>query len=138
LLGDFPAPESPAAPSVVATSDFSPAEAYADIVESPNLLLRWKLRLQPLRPLLHSLMFFVPALVWLCLTSRRRAILLAAALACAIEAAQCAFGYGFNGYDALDLTSDAFGIALAVGFFTVARKLVRGGKSPSLVAAPLS
>ncbi len=98
---------------------FIPTDCHPGITEAPNLLLRWKLRLRPLRPLLHGLLFFVPMLgfCWGA-DSPRRALLLAACLACGVELAQWGFGYGFEGSDLLDLATDAIGILLALAVFT--------------------
>jgi glycopeptide antibiotics resistance protein len=49
-----------------------------------------------------------------CLVGRKPARSLAVILALAIEAAQLAFGYGFDRVDVFDLASDAVGIGLAL------------------------
>lgn len=66
------------------------------------------------RPLMHALLLFVPTLAFTWLVGRKAAIRLALVLAVSIEAAQVAFGYGFDWVDVGDLASDAVGIALAI------------------------
>ena len=114
LIGSF-ALDDPAKPSsVLEPADFTVATSQPGAVESPNLLLRWKIKLRPLRPLLNGVLFFVPTLGLLAFaSSERRAIGLAALLAASVEAAQWAFGYGFAMEDVADLATDAGGIALA-------------------------
>ncbi len=67
-----------------------------------------------LRPILHALLLFLPALAFAFLLNRKSAIMLAVGLAVAIEVAQTAFGYGFGWDDVGDLVTDAIGIALAL------------------------
>ena len=105
-----PAPSAQA----MTPSSFGPAMSHPTEVETPNFLLRWKLRLQPLRPLLHGLLFFFPTLILLVLVPKWRAAMLIGVLALLIEAAQWAIGFGFEWTDVLDLATDALGIAAAV------------------------
>lgn len=76
-----------------------------------DLALRIKLHLTKLRPFLHTLLLFFPAFVIAALVGWRPSLILCVVFALAIEGAQAAFGYGFDGIDAWDLVSDAFGIA---------------------------
>lgn len=118
LAGSFAmdAPDPPA--RVLGPGDFVTAPSQPGALESPNLLLRWKIRLQPLRPLLHGLLFFVPTLGLLVLTqNERRGLTLAALLALGVEAAQWGFGYGFEWTDGVDLATDAAGMLMALWVF---------------------
>ena len=92
----------------------SGGEALGKLPMKGSLLLRIKDRIQQARPLLHGLLFFAPALVFALLVGRWRALILAALLALGIEWAQVLFGYGIDPMDAIDLTCDAAGIALAL------------------------
>lgn len=118
LLGEFAMSSVDTFPVKLATSSFEAADCRPGITETPNLLLRWKIRLRPLRPLLHGLLFFVPALGFLAFAdTHARALGLVASLAVLVEVAQWGFGYGFEASDLLDLATDACGIALAVWAF---------------------
>lgn len=77
-------------------------------------IIQVKSHLAKLRPLLHSLLLFAPTLFFAWLVGRKRAIALALGLGILIEAAQAAFGYGFDFLDVFDLASDALGIAVAL------------------------
>lgn len=113
---DMTAPD--AAESMLTPQDVFLADTQPGAIESPNLLLRWKLRLQAIRPLLHGLLFLVPTLGLLILTqNERRGLILAALLALGAEAAQWGFGYGFDWTDVIDLATDAVGIASALWVF---------------------
>ena len=101
---------------------FEPAPSFPMTVQAPNLLLRWKIQLKPLRPLLHGLLFFVPTLLLLTLIPWRRAALLVGILAGLIETSQWAIGFGFEASDLLDLATDAIGIFLAVLFWKFLRR----------------
>jgi hypothetical protein len=77
-------------------------------------IVKVKYYLSMLRPILHALLLFLPALAFAFLLNRKSAIMLAVGLAVAIEVAQTAFGYGFGWDDVGDLVTDAIGIALAL------------------------
>ncbi len=79
-----------------------------------GIVLKIKLLASQVRPLLHALMLFGPSLAMMCLTGRKPALWLAVFLAIAIEAAQTAFGYGFDWIDVTDLICNAIGILLAL------------------------
>jgi glycopeptide antibiotics resistance protein len=88
--------------------------ALGKIPVQGSLALRIKYFITQARPLLHVLLLFAPSLALAWLVGRRPALFIASTLALAIELAQVAFGYGFDGMDALDLACDASGIALAI------------------------
>jgi hypothetical protein len=98
------------------SDSFSAADwkSVGKLPETGDLSLRIKAHAAKARPLLHSLLLFAPGLATMCLIGRRRGILMTAALAISIEAAQYFFGYGFDRMDIFDLFNDAAGIALAV------------------------
>lgn len=79
-----------------------------------DFTLRLKLYAIKARPVFHVGLLFVPALVIACLVGRRSAWSLAAIFSLAMEAAQFAFGYGFNWLDLSDLIADGVGICLAM------------------------
>jgi hypothetical protein len=89
-------------------------KSVGKIAENGDLTLRIKRYLAPLRPLLHSLLLFAPTLVLACLIGIRRAAFLMVILALGIEAAQIAFGYGFDVVDVFDLLADGIGIVLGL------------------------
>ncbi len=82
--------------------------------ENANLMLRVKYRIVQARPLLHMLMLLGPTLVIACFVRGQPAAFLCAVLAIGTEAAETAFGYGFDWLDVGDLASDAAGIIIAV------------------------
>lgn len=79
--------------------------------------------LNHLRILLHVALLAAPTLAFALLLGRNGAIRLAIPLALAIEAAQTAFGYGFDWVDVVDLAFDGIGIWLALRLH---RRLARG------------
>jgi len=79
-----------------------------------DFTLRIKVYAQNARPLLHVLLLFVPTFIIACLVGGKPATSLAIILSLAIEAAQFAFGFGFDWVDVFDLASDAVGILLAI------------------------
>lgn len=107
-------PLPPPPPPVAGTPSTKEVEALGKLPMKGSLLLRIKDRIQQARPLLHGLLFFVPALAFALLVGRWRALILAALLALGIEWAQVLFGYGFDPLDLIDLACDAAGIALAL------------------------
>ncbi len=99
--------------------DRSPAhpaalESVGKIPDQGDFTLRLKHYAANARPLLHVLLLFAPALAMACLVGRKPARSLAIMFALAIEAAQLAFGFGFDWVDVFDLASDAGGIGLAL------------------------
>lgn len=114
LFGGFEGIRQMRTVEILDPAHFEPAPSYPMAVQAPNLLLRWKIQLKPLRPLLHGLLFFIPTLVLLTLIPWRPAALLVGILAGLIETSQWAIGFGFEASDLLDLTTDAIGIFLAV------------------------
>lgn len=89
-------------------------QSVGEIPHKGDLVLRLKYHAKPFRTLLHGLLLFGPTFLIACLVGRRSAVSLAMILAIAIEIAQCAFGYGFDLTDLVDLACDAIGIALAI------------------------
>lgn len=89
-------------------------ESVGKVVEQVDLSLRVKLLLAGMRPVLHSLLLLVPTFLIACLVGKMPAIRLMLILAFSIEAAQVAFGYGFDRTDVLDLFSDLVGILIGV------------------------
>jgi hypothetical protein len=119
-----PAPKriDPAASAAELAS--GPVEPLGKLPEQGSLVLRIKMTIAHARPLLHAFLLFAPTMVFLVLLGRKLAVVLASAFAVSIEAAQTAYGYGFDLADVGDLATDAAGIALAVwlyGRFAVAR-----------------
>ncbi len=95
---------------------FPPAllKSVGEIPDQGDFTLRLKHYAANARPLLHILLLWGPTLMIACLVGRKSAVSLAVLLALAIEAAQVAFGYGFDWVDIFDLACDATGIALAL------------------------
>ena len=89
-------------------------ESVGKIPDQGDFTLRLKHYAANARPLLHLLLLFAPALAMACLVGRKSAASLAVVLALAIEAAQLAFGYGFDRVDLFDLACDGVGIGLAL------------------------
>lgn len=128
LLGNF-AMGVPDQVRTISPEEFEDAPTQPGIIESPNLLIRWKIRLQPLRPLLHGALFFVPTVGLLaCCLSTSRALILATLLAISVEWAQWAFGYGFALEDVVDLATNAAGIAAAWLVFRIWRAHLKPGR----------
>lgn len=103
-----------ARPSAQPTGSSVPLDSVGEIPDQGDFTLRLKNYAKHARPLLHSVLLFVPTLLIACLVGRRSALSLAVILATSIEAAQFAFGYGFDWTDLFDLACDASGIALAL------------------------
>ncbi len=96
------------------TSNPQAVESVGKIPDQGDFTLRLKHYAAKARPLLHIILLLGPTLLFACLVGARPARTLAVILALAIEAAQCAFGYGFDWVDIVDLACDAAGIALAL------------------------
>ena len=92
----------------------SRSEVLGKIPVSGGWIVQIKHHLTKLKPLLHALLLFAPALAMAFLVGRNPAIALATGLAIATEAAQTAFGYGFDAFDVFDLLCDGTGIAMAI------------------------
>ncbi len=107
-----------------------PLESVERVVEKNDMALRLKLEFARFRPILHVLLLFFPTLVITCLVGKRPAIQLMVIMAILIEAAQVAFGYGFDQTDIVDLISDSIGIFVAVLVFAKIRQI----RSPKLKA----
>ena len=90
------------------------AEVIGQLPLQGGWIIQVKHYLANLRPLLHAMLLFGPTLAFAWLVGRRHAMLLSAALAVSIEAAQTGFGYGFDWIDVFDLASDAMGIAMGI------------------------
>ena len=84
------------------------------LAEKGDMALRIKVYAQRARPILHVALLFGPAFLIACLVGHRPALMLSIILSIAIEAAQYAFGFGFDRMDVLDLACDAVGISLAL------------------------
>lgn len=92
----------------------TPLESVGKIPDQGDFTLRLKHYAAKARPMLHIILLWAPTLLIACLVGRRQACSLAVILAVAIEAAQVAFGYGFDWVDVIDLACDATGIAVAL------------------------
>lgn len=110
-LIDEPDLAAPQAAGSLSSGVISPEGKLPD---QGSFVLRVKFALRALRPLLHAMLLFGPALLMLCLVGRRPALLLMVMLALSIEFGQFMFGYGFDGTDVLDLVDDSIGIGLAL------------------------
>ena len=115
-LGNAVPEENPAqAPPTVATglalprSGEVPPSGY--LLPQGSLALQVKLLVSQARVLLHILLLLAPTLVSAWLIGRLRTLWLAILCAVSIELAQMAFGFHFEWLDALDLLTDAVGIA---------------------------
>ncbi len=84
------------------------------IIVQGGLPMRIRWVLKPLKPLLHVALLAAPTFLFALLLGSKRAVLLAAPLAVAIELAQAALGYGFDWGDVIDLIFDGIGIILGV------------------------
>jgi hypothetical protein len=112
------------APSHLREGNVVPAQAVPQSTPSEEVLgmvplqggwiMQAKHRLELLKPLIHAMLLFFPMLLITCLVGRKQALPLAIGLAISIEAAQAAFGFGFDWGDVFDLVNDAVGIALAL------------------------
>ncbi|MBU6171048.1 MAG: hypothetical protein KGQ87_06085 [Verrucomicrobia bacterium] len=91
-----------------------PEHALGKIPVQGGILLKAKLYLESLRPLLHALLIMMPTLAMAWLAGWHPALVLAVLLSIAIELGQIAFGYGFDRVDVADLLNDALGIAAAM------------------------
>lgn len=103
-------PETKTAPRI----ESGALPSLGKIPDHGSLILQIKVRIAQARPLLHMLLLAGPALLLAWLVGWRPALPLLAGLACAIELAQFAFGYGFDWQDVGDLATDAAGIALGL------------------------
>ena len=108
------APAQPTAKPSTTPTFAGPEQALGKIPVQGGLLLKAKHYLAPLRPLLHALLIMMPTLAMAWLAGWRSALVLSVLLSAAIELAQIAFGYGFDGVDVADLAYDALGIAAAI------------------------
>jgi glycopeptide antibiotics resistance protein len=84
------------------------------IPDQGHFTLRLKHYAENARSLLHIALFFVPVFLTACLIGKRPARTLGIVFALSVEAAQFAFGYGFDWVDVFDLACDATGIVLAL------------------------
>ncbi len=110
-----PSVSKPSTPTVDLSSAHPAAlKSVGKIPNQGDFTLRLKHYAANARPLLHVILLFAPTLAMACLVGRKSARSLAIILALAIEAAQLAFGFGFDWVDVFDLASDAVGIALAL------------------------
>ncbi len=90
-----------------------------------SLVLQVKLLISQARVLLHVLLLLAPTLLSAWLIGRRTTLWLAIFCAASIELAQMAFGFRFDWLDALDLVTDAAGLAAGLWLATkVGRKKV--------------
>ncbi len=102
--------EAPKSPAWVS----GPVAPEGKLPDQGSFILKVKLALAVVRPLLHMLLLLGPALLMFCLVGRRPGLLLMVMLALGVELAQFLFGYGFDAIDLWDLTHDAIGIGAAV------------------------
>ena len=110
-------PSIPRNPSIA----YGAIPALGKLEDEGSLALRIKMRIAPIRPLLHALLLGVPTLFMAWWIGRKPTCFLMILLAALIELAQVAFGYGFDWIDVFDLICDATGIALGLWF---SRKLL--------------
>lgn len=85
-----------------------------DISDKSNFTLRLKLYAAKVKEILHVLMLVAPTFLTACLVRRRPALILSILFSFCVEAAQIAFGFGFDWIDAVDLVSDGAGILIAL------------------------
>jgi hypothetical protein len=85
-----------------------------DIPLQGSLPLRVKFLITSARPLLHILLFAVPAFLMTALTGRLPALCLCSLLALLVECSQWAFGYGFGVDDVGDILTDTTGIVVGI------------------------
>ncbi|MES2659838.1 MAG: hypothetical protein V4689_14560 [Verrucomicrobiota bacterium] len=111
---DEPASEPLATTSSPVTGQPAALQSVGRIPEKGDITIRIKHYVEKARPFLHIVLLFGPTFLIACLVGRRSACSLAIILALAIEAAQFAFGFGFDSTDIVDLVCDAAGIALAL------------------------
>ena len=113
---DFPRPDLSlqTLPGNLQNLSPAPVKSVGEIPEKGDFTLRLKRYAENARPLLHIILLFAPTLAMACLVGRKSAGSLAIIFALSIEAAQLAFGYGFDRVDAIDLACDAVGIAVAL------------------------
>lgn len=105
-------------PSTLKSPSAPPSpEALGMLPLQGGWIMQMKSQLAMLRPLLHSMLLFGPTLVLAWLVGCKSAKSLALGLAVSIEAAQTAFGYGFDWVDVFDLFCDGLGIALAIWLY---------------------
>ncbi len=95
----------------------SALETVGKIPDMGDFTLRLKHYAANARPLLHMMMLFGPTLLAACLIGKHPTMSLAIIFALATEAAEFAFGYGFDRVDCFDLICDAAGIALALAAY---------------------
>jgi hypothetical protein len=110
ISNHHPATSPPDHPS----SSAPPVNSVGKIPDQGDFTLRLKHYAANARPLLHIFLLWGPTLLIACLVGVKPARSLAVILALSIEAAQIAFGYGFDWVDIIDLACDAAGIALAL------------------------
>jgi len=121
---------SPVRPPLNFNSTKQPLESVGKVVDKVDISLRIKMLFTQLRPLLHSLLFLVPTFLIACLVGKKPAIQLMVILAFSIEAAQMAFGYGFDRVDVVDLISDGLGIIGGLIIYSMLQRI----KHPKLMA----
>jgi hypothetical protein len=115
-LGDGAAPATPVFTDASGSAALVSGQVAPEgrLPHQGSLILRVKLALDVLRPLLHMFLLLGPALLMFCLVGRRPGLLLMVMLALGVELAQYLFGYGFDATDLWDLTNDSIGIGAAV------------------------
>lgn len=131
-LGKADRMKNPAhAPPAVATGRALPRSGEVPpsgyLLPQGSLALKVKLLVSQVRVLLHILLLLAPTLASAWLIGRRRTLVLAILCAAAIELAQMAFGFRFDWLDAIDLITDATGIAAGLW---LANKIRRHRREP--------
>ena len=118
LAGSFRAGEDPHKVAVVVFSESGGpgqnVEALPKLAPQGSWLYQVKRALSFLRPVLHVLLFAVPALAMALLCGGRCAWCCGVLISCAVELGQLGFGFGFDWVDAIDLLVDWSGIAAAL------------------------
>lgn len=101
-------------PEHVALPPSGASRSSGDIPLQGSLPLRVKFLITSARPLLHILLFALPAFLMTALAGRLPALCLCSLLALLVEGSQWAYGYGFGWDDVGDIMTDAAGIGLGV------------------------
>jgi len=109
----------------IATSDVSPSKIdHAPVAilgkmdVQGSFLFKVKLYLSAIRPVLHGILFMVPAFIVAWLIGKKISIILLIIITLVIEISQVLFGYGFDLLDVFDIIFDVSGIALGIWMYS--------------------
>ncbi len=103
-----------------------------------SIFLQVKMLLWFLRPVLHALMFAMPAFCMVALCGERSAWWAGLLVSLGVELAQVAFGFSFDWIDVTDLALDWIGIALGILIWRVMLREWKGRFSPWRIRAKLT